>query len=137
MIQRDGTPSRKEKNLTDSTLTLHGTAESTSPKVMLHALFVANTASPTHRWDWVRRLGMRLRGPRCEAGVALQSQRLIDQRTRWTRPGGPGGRLGRLLDRGRSRLCQDIDTGRTRLTRSWPRARGLDGLQRRLGTSWL
>jgi hypothetical protein len=102
---------------------------------MLHALFAANAASPTHRWGWVGRLEMRPRGPRCEAGVALQSQRLIDQCTRWTRPGGLCGRLGRLLDWGRSRLCQDIDTGRARATRSPLRARGLVELQRRLGTS--
>jgi hypothetical protein len=60
---------------------------------------VAQVHARTRSWNGVGRLGG---WPRCEAGVVLQSQQLLDQRTRWTRPGGPSGRLGCLLasDRG-------------------------------------
>jgi len=115
------------KTSTKRALSLHRTAKSTSPKRMLHALFPANTAGPARSRDRLGRLCLCLRGPRREASVAPQGERLIDERARRTRPGVLRASRwpGCLLDWGRSRLGQDIDARRTVLVRFWPRARRL------------
>ena len=120
-------PSRKEKNQdvskrsTKRALGLYRTAESTSPKGMLHALFPANAAGPARSRDRVGRLRVCLMGPRREASVALQREMLIDQRAGRARPGGlrDGRWPGCPLDWGRSRLGQDIDARRSVLIGSW------------------
>ena len=88
---------------------------------MLHALFPANVAGPARSRDRVGRLRACLRGPRPETSLALQGERLIDQRARRTRP--LGLRVSRWpsrpLDWGRSRLGQDIDARRSVLIGPW------------------
>ena len=99
---------------TKSALSFHGTTKSTGPELMFHALFATNNARPSRRHGRFYRLSTRLGGPRGEARIALQSVRLIDERTRPACPRGPSRRrLGRAIDGGRPWLGQDVDARRS------------------------
>ena len=55
---------------------------------MIHAPFSANAASPSRSRGRVRHLSIGRRGSHRETGIALKSELLVDERARWTRPGG-------------------------------------------------